>query len=113
MKIPLVCRSCGIEQKVDLSQVGAKVICAFCEHEASTGDAGQRKSIETQQAKSRLFLRVAGAAGLVGALLVATLVATEGAAGLGAALWAGAGVCFLAFVSFLTLGEREREVVYF
>ena len=74
MKTPLVCRSCGETEPVDLAAVADKIICTVCEHESPTGDAVKRRAIQAQQTKIRTLSWIGGLLAALALALVGTLV---------------------------------------
>ena len=117
MKVPLVCRSCGQQQPVDLDSVGEMIVCILCEHESAPGDAQMRSGIQSQHGKTRLWTMIAGGSGFTALALVGLRITWVERAfvdsPLGTALMAGSGLLFVAGVVFLALAENRREVVYF
>lgn len=113
MKTPLVCRSCGETEYVDLGAVADRIICTACEHESAAGDAGKRRAIQSQQAKVKTLSWAGGAlaATALTAVLVRVFLLPE--TSLGIVLWSAAGLCFAGAAACAILAEQGREVVYF
>ena len=118
MRIPMVCRSCGETEIVNLATAPAdgKVVCPLCEHEASLGDTSQRQSILSQQAKTQTLSRIGGGCAAGAVTLVAArlfFMGAEGTSASGAALWSAAALLFLGAAACMVLAEQNREVVHF
>lgn len=117
MKIPLVCRSCGQDQDVDLAAAGDVIVCETCGHESSAGERSLRQGIQARHAKTRGLMHLSALLAAVALLLVAARVTVVESHAPEAAyvmvLWIAAGLSFAGSVTFLVLAEKEREVVHF
>lgn len=113
MKTPLICRSCGETEHVDLGAVADKIICTACEHESAAGDAAKRRAIQSQQAKVRTLSWAGGALAATAFAAVFARVFLLPEASLGIVLWSTAGLCFAGAAACAVLAEQGREVVYF
>lgn len=117
MKVPLVCRSCGQGQPVDLAGADEKIVCNVCEHESASGDAHLRASVQSKYGKTRFWVRSAGASGFVAILLVIIRItwveSRMNDSPFGLILTITAGLLFATSLTCVILTERTREVIYF
>lgn len=114
MKTPLICRSCGGIEPVDLGAVADRIICTGCEHESPAGDAAKRHAAQAQQAKVRTLCWIGGGLAAGALALVMTLVFLTGPeTSAGTILWSVAGLLVAGAGACAVLAEQGREVVYF